>query len=193
MDVTQKIRKAKGGEPDDFEIQVAQEIYNLQMSSDLKADLHGLCISAAKEIEVGGGRKAIIIFVPFKQLRDYNKLQTRLIRELEKKFSGKHVVFVAQRTIQPTTFNRGAAQKGGVRSRTRTLTHVQDAILDDIVYPTEIVGKRMIYKTDGTKQLKVFLNPKDVVTFETKLETFAEVYSSLTSKDVVFEFPIENL
>ena len=191
MDVTQKIRKAKGGEPDELEVSVAQEIYNLQMSSDLKADLHGLCISAAKEVEVGGGRKAIIIFVPFKQLRDYHKLQARLVRELEKKFSGKHVVLVAQRTIQPTNVNRGATQKG-VRSRTRTLTHVQEAILDDIVYPTEIVGKRTLYKTDGTKILKVFLNPKDVVNVETKLDTFAEVYQSLTSKDVIFEFPIEN-
>merc|ERR1719430_1708764 len=29
------------------------------------------------------------------------KIQTRLVRELEKKFSGKHVVFIAQRRILP--------------------------------------------------------------------------------------------
>ena len=81
-----KIRKAKGGEADDFEMSIAQEIYNLQVSSDMKADLHALHIAAAKEVELAGGRKAIIIFVPFKQLRDYHKIQTRLIRELEKKF-----------------------------------------------------------------------------------------------------------
>jgi len=93
--------------------------------------------------------------------------------------------------MQPKSINRGAAQKS-VRSRTRTLTSIQDAILEDIVYPTEIVGKRIRYKTDGSKTLKVFLDPKDVVNVETKLDTFAEVYSSLTSKDVVFEFPIVN-
>jgi small subunit ribosomal protein S7e len=54
------------------------------------------------------------------------------------------------------------------------------------------VGKRIRYKTDGTKTLKVLLDPKDVVNVETKLDTFAEVYSSLTSKDVVFEFPVAN-
>jgi small subunit ribosomal protein S7e len=81
-----KIRKAKGAEPDEFELTIAQEIYNLQVSSDMKADLHGLHICAAKEVELAGGRKAIILFVPFKQLKDYHKLQAKLIRELEKKF-----------------------------------------------------------------------------------------------------------
>ena len=42
------------------------------------------------------GKKAIIIFVPVPQLKAYQKIQTRLVRELEKKFSGKPVVFIAQ-------------------------------------------------------------------------------------------------
>lgn len=49
-----------------------------------------------QEIEVGGSRKAIIIFVPVPQLKAFQKIQVRLVRELEKKFSGKHVVFIAQ-------------------------------------------------------------------------------------------------
>ena len=55
-------------------------------ASELKADLHDLYISAAKEVDIDGGRKAIIIFVPFRQLKDFRKIQSRLIRELEKKF-----------------------------------------------------------------------------------------------------------
>lgn len=49
-----------------------------------------------QEIEVSGSRKAIIIFVPVPQLKSFQKIQVRLVRELEKKFSGKHVVFIAQ-------------------------------------------------------------------------------------------------
>lgn len=54
-----------------------------------------LAISIFQEIDVQG-KKAIMIFVPVPQLRAYQKIQTRLVRELEKKFSGKHVVFIAQ-------------------------------------------------------------------------------------------------
>jgi small subunit ribosomal protein S7e len=191
MATVQKIVKAGGASPDDFENLVAQELLNLEASAtELKADLHDLYICAAKEIEMDGGRKAIIIFVPFRQLKDFHKIQPRLVRELEKKFSGRHVVIVGQRTILSKNVNRSASQKGP-RGRSRTLTTVQDAILDDIVYPTEIVGKRIRYKLDGSKTLKVFLDPKDQVNVETKLDTFAKVYRTLTNKEIVFEFPVE--
>ena len=132
-------------------------------------------------------------------LKDFHKVQTRLVRELEKKFSGRHVVIVAQRTILSKSVNRSTSSKGP-RPRSRTLTAVQDAILEDIVYPTEIVGKRIRYKLADAaaftskktaKTLKVYLDPKDQVNVETKLDTFAKVYRSLTNKDVVFEFPVE--
>ena len=77
------------------------------------------------------------------------------------------------------------------RPRSRTLTHVQDSILEDLVYPTEIVGKRTRCKVDGTKELKVFLEWKEKVNVDTKLDTFTDVYKRLTNKDVVFEFPVE--
>lgn len=77
------------------------------------------------------------------------------------------------------------------RPRSRTLTAVQDAILEDLVFPTEIVGKRVRYHTDGSKTLKVYLDPKERNSTEFKLETFAGVYKKLTGKDVKFEFPIE--
>ena len=192
LSVRQKIVKASGAEPDEFETQVAQELYNLEMSAnELKADLHDLYISAAKEIEVSGGRKAIILFVPFRLLKDFHKIQTRLVRELEKKFSGRHVVIVGQRAILPKSVNRKEGGSGP-RPRSRTLTTVHEAILEDIVYPTEIVGKRIRYKQDGTKTLKVLLDPKDQVNVETKLDTFTYVYNTLTHKDVAFEFPVEN-
>lgn len=188
---TKKIVKAGGSSPSEFEMLVAQELFNLEMSAnELKSVLNDLYISAARELEVDSGRKAVVIFVPFRQLKDFHKIQTRLVRELEKKFSGRHVVIIAQRTILPKTVNRSITQNGP-RARSRTLTAVQDAILEDIVYPTEIVGKRIRYKTDGTKVLKVYLDPKDQVNVETKLETFSYVYRALTRKDVVFEFPID--
>jgi len=42
-------------------------------------------------------------------------------------------------------------------SSSRTLTAVHDAILEDLVSPTEIVGKRTRVKVDGSKLIKVYV------------------------------------
>jgi hypothetical protein len=55
-------------------------------ANDLKSELQDLHISAAREVELGGNRRAVIIFVPFKLLKEFHKIHIRLIRELEKKF-----------------------------------------------------------------------------------------------------------
>lgn len=183
----QKIRK-KVGEPDETEAMVAQELLNLEMTSaELKPSLRDLFITAAKEVDCGYGRKAIIIYVPYKLLKSFNKIQQRLVRELEKKFSGRHVIIIGQRTILGKSFMRNQ-KTSGLRPRSRTLTAVQDAILEDIVYPTEIVGKRTRVKTDGKRLLKVYLDSKDKTIVEGKLDTFASVYSKLTNKQVTFLF-----
>ncbi len=135
-------------------------------------------------------KKAIVIYVPFKLLKNFHKIQIRLVRELEKKFSGNHVVIVATRKLLGSSYARDTKTKGP-RPRSRTLTKVHDAILDDLVYPTEIVGKRTRCKEDGTKELKVLLEWKEKVNVDTKLETFSALYKKLTNKDVVFEFPVD--
>jgi small subunit ribosomal protein S7e len=185
-----KIQKEKGAPADAFEKTVAQAFVDLETSgSEIKAELRELFITAAKEVDCGGGKTAVVIFVPYRLLTKFHKVQTRLVRELEKKFSGKNVIIIAQRRIQPRERKGGrlAPQK---RARSRTLTAVHDAVLEDMVYPTEIVGKRIRYKIDGSRLLKVYLDPKDQQNAEYKTETFQAVYKKLTGKDVVFEFPV---
>merc|ERR1712224_141447 len=187
-----KIQKENGAEPDELEDAVAQAMFDLEANAhDLKVDLHDLFFLSAKEYDVAGGKKAITITVPYRLLKAYhkNQVQQRLVRELEKKFSGKHVVIVAARKIQQKTIRKakGSAQR---RPRSRTLTAVHDAILEDLVYPTEIVGKRTRVRLDGTKQTRVYLDPKDQTNTQDKLESFVAVYKKLTGKDAVFDFPV---
>merc|ERR1711924_280365 len=114
----------------------------------------------------------------------------RLVRELEKKFSGQHVVLVAQRKIQDKESRKTRkASKGQVRPMSRTLTAVHEAILGDLVYPANISGKRIRMSLDGNKLIKVSLdNPYEV---SDKLETFSAVYAALTGKHATFELPAQ--
>jgi small subunit ribosomal protein S7e len=150
-----KIVKQAGATATELENQVAQALFDLEANSnDLKAELKDLTILAAKEFDISSGKKAVVIFVPFTQLRAYHRVQSRLVRELEKKFAGKHVVVVGQRRIlkKETKKNHKKQQK---IPRSRTISSVHDSILEDIVYPTEIVGKRTRVRLDQSKLLKV--------------------------------------
>jgi small subunit ribosomal protein S7e len=175
-------------QPDDFELSVAQELLNLEMTSpELKASLNDLYITAAKQIDIGADKSAILITVPYKHRKSFQKIHVRLVRELEKKFSGRSVLLIAQRTILGKSYNR-SAQKKGPRPRSRTMTAVHAAVLEDLVYPTEIVGQRTRYKVDGKKILKVQLDNKDQANVEPRMETYSAVYSKLTNQHVIFTF-----
>ncbi|AWU76427.1 40S ribosomal protein S7-A [Pichia kudriavzevii] len=177
--------------PTELELQVAQAFIDLETNSDLKAELRPLQFKSVKEIEVSGNKKAIVVLVPVPSLAAYHKVQIRLTRELEKKFPDQHVVFLAERRILPKPA-RGS-RLGQKRPRSRTLTAVHEKILDDLVFPTEIVGKRVRYMVGGNKIAKVLLDSKDSTNIDYKLETFQSIYQKLTGKQVVFEIPSKTL
>lgn len=159
----------------ELEIKIAQSFLELEANvPELKAELRPLQISAAREVDVKGGKKAIVVFIPVPQLKNYRKIHARygllafqpsdtecsgfhsLTRELEKKFADRHVVFVAQRrTLPKPTRTSRVKQK---RPRSRTLTDVHEKVLEDLVYPTDIVGKRTRVSVDGSKVLKVYVS-----------------------------------
>jgi small subunit ribosomal protein S7e len=51
----------------------------------------------------------------------------------------------------------------------RTLTSVYDAILEDLVFPAEIVGKRIRVKLDGAQLIKVHLDKNQQTNIEHKV------------------------
>lgn len=62
--------------------------------------------------------------VPYRLLKQFHKIQQRLVRELEKKFSGKDVVLIANRRILPPS----STGKATDRPRSRTLSAVRACV-----------------------------------------------------------------
>lgn len=66
--------------PDETETSVAQALLDLETHvPELKTELRPLQISAAREVDVRGGKKAIVIFVPVPQLKAFRKVQARSV------------------------------------------------------------------------------------------------------------------
>lgn len=186
----EKLVKTDGKAPDDLEKQVATAITELsQTNGEIKNQLSELYFVGAQQFEFGN-KKCILIWIPVPQLRDYQKIHPKLVRELEKKMSGYHIIFIAKRRILQKP-QRGKNRKplGQKRPRSRTLTAVHEAILQDVVFPAEVVGKRTRVKLDGKQIIKVHLDKAQQTTVEHKVDTFSYLYKRLTGKEVVFEFP----
>ncbi|WWD19748.1 hypothetical protein CI109_104212 [Kwoniella shandongensis] len=186
----QRTANAPQTAPSEIEQQIAQALVDLEQNvPELKAELRQLQFSAAKEVDVKGGKKAVVVFVPVPQVKAFHKVQQRLTRELEKKLSDKYIVFLSQRRVLPKPARNATTAKKQKRPRSRTLTAVHEKILEELVWPSEIVGKRTRVAQDGGKLIRVYLDSKDQNNLEYKLDTFSSVYRALAGKDVHFEFP----
>jgi small subunit ribosomal protein S7e len=135
-----------------------------------------------------GGKNIIVLYVPPPQLKNWQKTHVRVVRELEKKLGGRPVIFIAKRRMLPKP-TRKTVKLSQKRPRSRTLTAVHENMLADIVFPAEIVGKRIRVKQDGSRLIKVHLDKASQTNVEHKVEVFASLYKKLTGKAVAFEFP----
>lgn len=80
--------------PDETETAIAQALVDLENGvPELKQELRPLQISAAREVDVRGGKKAIVVFVPVPQLKAFHKVQARC-------------VYVYQRKIHPCGYSQ---------------------------------------------------------------------------------------
>ena len=81
MSITHKIQRtanAPTGPASELETKLAQALIELESNvPEIKNELRPLQISAAKEVDVKGGKKAIVVFVPVPQLKAYRKVHAR--------------------------------------------------------------------------------------------------------------------
>lgn len=188
MSTGSKIVKSGSEPPTAVELDVSHQFTELESNPQFKGQLRELYITGAKKIELGEGRSALVIYIPVPKVKNFQRIHSLLVSELEKKYN-QTVVLVGQRRILPKPTRKSKTHSKQKRPRNRTLTAVHDAILHDLVYPAEITGKRIRIKLDGSRLFKVHLDKNQQTLVENKVPTFQSIYKKLTGKDVHFEFP----
>ena len=149
-----------------------------------KPELKDLKIESVKEVK-SEGATVLVITVPYKQIKAFQSAQATFLPDLEKKLNAQ-ICIIGKHRAFPKTPEHGRRFKA-IRNYGRTLRSVNDAILDDLVFPTAIVGKRVHYDVNGKQVTRVILDKHDATRVEERLSGFAAAYNRLTGIVSVFE------
>ncbi|CAJ1015661.1 putative Ribosomal protein S7e [Leishmania utingensis] len=173
-----KLRKLKRSKPSSLEESVAKTLFELETShKTLRQELPRFHINSAREVKVPRSKKtAMVVFYPLRFLMLVRKVQRALTSELEKRHPGYLVMLVAQRKITKRPNDVYKLQKV---QRSKTSSAVFENILNDLIYPSDVVGRRWRYRTDGSKLMK---------RIESRLRAVAYVYKQLTHRRASFGF-----
>lgn len=128
---------------------------------------------------------SIVVYLPYIFIRDNKALIPKIVNEIQKR-RNQHAFVISKRTM----VNKNADFKQ-IIPRNRTLTSVYDSILEDLITPAMIVGKRTRYRLNGSQLVKIFLNEDSRAFLESKTQLVAQLYFALTNRKVVFEFRSE--
>lgn len=71
----------------------------------------------------------------------------------------------------------------------RTLTVVHDNILEDLVFPAEIVGKRIRIKLDCSRIIKVHLDKNQQNNVEHKVSTVDQIFWKSINQSMAYSRP----
>jgi small subunit ribosomal protein S7e len=179
-------RIVKKGEANALEQQVVTALDEISGTTEAaaKTELDKLKITGVKDLNAEALR-VFIIAVPYKQIAAFQRVQGFLVPELEKKL-GAQVIIVAKRRAFPKTPQRNRKYRA-IRPVKRTLRSVQEALLQDVVYPASIIGKRIHYDLKGKQTTRVILDQQDKTYAEERLAAFAIAYGRLTGLKTSFE------
>ena len=129
--------------------------------------------------------KALVIYLPFPYLKDHKQAINKIINEVQAK-TGSYAFVVAKRTV----ISKWSDYKQKI-PKSRTLTDVCDAILEDLLAPGQVIGRRMRVRLNGTHLYKIHVNEESRPYLQDKVETITQIYHALTNRKIAIEFKSE--
>merc|ERR1712183_45089 len=179
-------------QPTDLEREIAKVIYDLaQSSSENREEFRSIYIAGAREFQIGQlgkrDKRVVLIYVPYPSLKSAQKLHYKIVNEIQKRKSIQAFI-TAKRTIQSKWIKVHHSQTW---ARSRTLTSVFDAILDDLLVPGNITARRIRHKLNGKLTYKIWVNEENKPYLEDRADAITQIYDSLTHRSIDIDFKNE--
>ena len=127
--------------------------------------------------------KVLLVYLPYMLIKKNDpKKIIELVNEIQKK-RNQLTFILSQRTI----INKKGDYKQKI-PRSRTFTAVFDNILEELIAPAYIVGRRWVHKMNGSLLTKIFINKKAESFLADKVDIIEKIYANLTNRAISIEF-----
>jgi small subunit ribosomal protein S7e len=151
-----------------------------------KEDMSNLQVENVNELNVEGNKTTVLININDSGIKNLQNVHQDLVLLLEKSLGKPVLLIPLRKTVDGKKFRKFIGKKV---PRTKTLSFVQDNILEDLLYPATIIGKRTRYPRGQRKQLKVFVDSVDKDYVNYKNREICLGYRSLTGCELSIDFP----
>lgn len=154
--------------------------------ANLKKGLEHVKVENASEIQVDNNKRCYLVQVDEANIKNLQSVHSEVVKKLEDHFSTPVVIVPARKKINGKLYRKYIGKKV---PRHQTLSNVNDALLEDLLYPATIVGKRTRFPKGKNRVFKVFVDPLDRESIEYKTNAIVACYKGLTNRDLTIEFP----
>jgi len=145
-------------------------------------------IENVSEFKYEENKTFVLINVNESAIKSLQKVHVDLVKRLESTLGKPVIVIPSRKTVDGKKYRKFIGKKV---PRTKTLTYVRDNLLEDLVFPATIVGKRTRFPRGQKEQLKVFVDPVDKEVIASKTSAICVGYKSLTGHELSIVFPAQ--
>ena len=157
--------------------------------AEFREDMKNLKIENVAEFKYEDNKNFLLVSVNESAAKSLQRVHVDLVKRLEST-TGKPVIVIPKRkVVDGKKFRNFIGKKV---PRTKTLTYIRENLLEDLLYPATIVGKRTRYPRGQQKQLKVLVDSIDKDILSSKTSAICVGYKSLTGHELSIDFPTQN-
>ena len=151
--------------------------------------MKNLKIENVSEVTYEENKTFVLVNVNESAVKNLQTVHLELVKRLESNLGRPVLVIPSRKTIDGKKFRKFIGKKV---PRTKTLTYVRENLLEDLLYPATVVGKRTRYPRGQSQQLKVLVDAVDRDFISSKTSAICVGYKKLTGHELSIEFPAQN-